>query len=200
MNREDRKEFYEVWGASWEMYGKSLSPGSMKLAFAALAGLTMDEIKKGIALHMRDTNAGMFPPQPSHIIGQTTTDPQEDALLIWPEVEKLIHGGAHNLVVFEDQIVHQVILDMGGFKALGMIPTKDMQWTKKDFIAQYVAIKQSGRGGFPTNLRLAISQTSNPDYQVLYIGDKEKCLLMIGQGEDEPGMITEDTVRFLTNG
>ena len=36
MQEVDKREFAEVWGAAWAMYGKSVSPQLLSIAFEAL--------------------------------------------------------------------------------------------------------------------------------------------------------------------
>ncbi len=198
MNDRDKLTFIKLWTAAWANYGQKIDPLGAGLAFSVLSskGFTFDQIKAGIALYCTNPR-NSYGPSASALIAELEGDPENAAMLVWPEVERLIHGGVHNRVIFDDPIIHQVIQDMGGFKTLGMIPTIDMKWTKKEFIAQYVSIKQSGRSNFPASLRLAISLTRHPDFQIMYIGDKEKCLMIEQQGEVDGQLALASEIRGL---
>ncbi len=60
MQEVDKREFAEVWGAAWAMYGKSVSPQLLSIAFEALRAYSIEEVRIGLTRHIQSPDTGQF--------------------------------------------------------------------------------------------------------------------------------------------
>ena len=68
MQEVDKREFAEVWGAAWAMYGKSVSPQLLSIAFEALRAYSIEEVRIGLTRHIQSPDTGQFFPKPADVI------------------------------------------------------------------------------------------------------------------------------------
>lgn len=76
MQSSDKMEFNAVWAAANDLYGRKQTDDSFRLAFAVLEKLSIDDVKRGLKLHMQDAHgAGQFAPKPADVIRHVTDRP-----------------------------------------------------------------------------------------------------------------------------
>lgn len=73
MQASDRKAFAECMAPFASIYRQELTPLVLDVWWGALYEYPFDDVKIALALHVKDPDAGMFPPTPAHIIKHLTT-------------------------------------------------------------------------------------------------------------------------------
>ncbi|NMS31841.1 hypothetical protein HKB24_04265, partial [Vibrio parahaemolyticus] len=113
MQEVDKREFAEVWGAAWAMYGKSVSPQLLSIAFEALRAYSIEEVRIGLTRHIQSPDTGQFFPKPADVIKHIDGNSGSRAMVAWNKVDKAVRQvGAWTSVMFDDALIHRVISDM----------------------------------------------------------------------------------------
>ena len=202
MNTGDRPAFIKVWAATWSTYGRTVEPAGIDLAFKMLAKrYTLAQVRAGIEMYATDPAHAEFPPTAAAIIGKLEGNPADRAIRGWAKALPLLSGGTHNYVVFDDRVIHQVVSEMGGFRYLGS-GSEETHFLELKFKSIYESIVNNpqARDDYPSRLELSVSKTNCEHHQVLYVGDREQCLMVEQQGGqlealglDVAGLITNVT-------
>jgi len=174
----DKREFAEIWGAAWAMYGKSVSPQLLSIAFEALRAYSIEEVRIGLTRHIQSPDTGQFFPKPADIIKHIDGNSKSKALIAWHKVDKAIRQiGAWTSVMFDDALIHKVISDMGGWCELCKVDDKEYPFRQKDFLTRYqsyllrndvgdyprlltgIADQQNHQKGFAMQRPIAVGET-----------------------------------------
>ena len=68
MNESDKTQFKSAFMGMAEIYGKEVTQEMLKLYWAMLQDITVDQFSDAVAAHMRDTECGAFFPKPADIL------------------------------------------------------------------------------------------------------------------------------------
>jgi len=138
VNNQDRQPFMEVLISTGELYEKHISDTLLELYFNILKHYSIEDIKRGIAGHIRDTKAGQYFPKPADILRQILGDDDGRAIAAWVEVRKAIqHVGIYKSVKFDDPVIMMCIDRMGGWQELCNILTSEVGYKEAEFIKLY---------------------------------------------------------------
>lgn len=192
--REDQKsEFGRMWTDCWAMYGKSVSPGVLDLAFQALRRYELSDISRALSRHLNDPDAGQFAPKPADVVRNLDGSKETRAMLAWSKVEKAIRRvGSYQSVVFDDPIIHAVIQDMGGWCDLNKITEDETPFKAREFEKRYQGYALRPPSEYPRTLsgifeatnRLNGHKTQPP----VLLGNKDRAVLVYQNGSDETGI------------
>jgi len=144
MTESERDQFNQTILATAEYYNRPLSPGAVKIFWAVLRGLSLDEVQRAIELHMGDQDRGSRFPMAADIIlqlQQGRPDPGDQA---WAAVVRAMEDeGGYSSVQFEDGTINAVIRSMGGWV---QICEQDLSkpWTERDFRERYTRFRRAG--------------------------------------------------------
>lgn len=69
MQQADFDNFARVLDAAYALHSKALTADARSLFFAALAEFSIADVRKAFSAHLRDPQAGRFPPKPADLIG-----------------------------------------------------------------------------------------------------------------------------------
>ncbi len=140
MQEVDKREFAEVWGAAWAMYGKSVSPQLLSIAFEALRAYSIEEVRIGLTRHIQSPDTGQFFPKPADVIKHIDGNSGSRAMVAWNKVDKAVRQvGAWTSVMFDDALIHRVISDMGGWVELCKVDDREYPFKQKEFLTRYQA-------------------------------------------------------------
>ncbi len=140
MQEVDKREFAEVWGAAWAMYGKSVSPQLLSIAFEALRAYSIEEVRIGLTRHIQSPDTGQFFPKPADVIKHIDGNSDSRAMVAWNKVDKAVRQvGAWTSVMFDDALIHRVISDMGGWVELCKVDDREYPFKQKEFLTRYQA-------------------------------------------------------------
>jgi len=143
MHPRDKAEFATILLSTGELYGKPPSDGAIALYWQALQDLTLEQVRVGVSMHMRDPDAGQYMPKPADILRQFRRKAKE-AVIAWSEVEyAMLAQGAYRSVRFADETTNAVIKDLGGWPWI-CSQNIDAPWTQKEFERRYDAYEQAG--------------------------------------------------------
>lgn len=77
-------------------------------------------------------------PKPADIIRHIDGDSENNAYKAWSKVESAIqHIGSYETIIFDDPIIHCVIVDMGGWTKLCSTLSKEMPFKTGEFVKRY---------------------------------------------------------------
>ena len=134
MQEVNKREFAEVWGAAWAMYGKSVSPQLLSIAFEALRAYSIEEVRIGLTRHIQSPDTGQFFPKPADVIKHIDGNSGSRAMVAWNKVDMAVRQvGAWTSVMFDDALIHRVISDMGGWVELCKVDDREYPFKQKEF-------------------------------------------------------------------
>jgi hypothetical protein len=185
MEPKDRVEFAQMILGVAEVYEKTPTDASIELYWSSLIGMTIEEVRQGIARHLGDRDRGRFMPKPADIIHAAA--PKRTPVVAWAEVEHAVSKfGRYRSVRFADEVTNAVVRDLGGWDWM-CTQNFDEPWTQREFERRYEAYRDSGVRSRDPLLGIADRENINAGYfdyikPVLLIGDgcvavEEKLLL-----------------------
>ena len=197
MKPNDKPDFLAGLNACMELYGKpKVSEMTARMWWSALERFSLDDITAGFNRHCQDPDQGQFFPKPADIIRNISGNTQTQAQTAWTKVDKAIRTvGPYESVVFDDQIIHAVVQDMGGWTKLAMCDGKDYPFLQNEFEKRYRAYANNPPQSVPRKL---VGMTE-ADYNLnrgqykrgkmelpapVPIGDVEKARLVFQKGTD----------------
>lgn len=145
MKQHEFSKFSELMYLVAEQYGKTLSDGLIALYWQGLANYDFDAVKQALSRHMQNPDNGQFMPKIADVVRMMTGTTQDSALIAWAKVEKALRQvGSGQSVVFDDAVIHAVLVDMGGWIALGKVTEKELPFKAKEFENRYRGYKTQG--------------------------------------------------------
>lgn len=190
MKTEDKLAFFELLTIVGDTYGRQLSEGVLMLYWQTLAGYELAEIRQAVGFHMQNPDSGQFFPKPADIIRMIEGSTQSAAAIAWSKVDSAIQRvGTYRDVVFDDPLIHRVILDMGGWIQMGTKTLDEWPFVGNDFQARYRAYRQ--RRVVPEYPPRLIGQTNGHNAShgfalepPAYVGNHERCALVETRGSN----------------
>lgn len=138
MTTDDFDSFADVWAGAWEIYGKSVSPGALEMAFAALIGYELAAIRQALTRHVRDTGAGVYAPKPADVVAQIDGRAEDRCYAAWAKLREGIRRVGHmDSVAFDDPIIHAVVRDMGGWREVCSWDDRERPFKRHEFDRAY---------------------------------------------------------------
>lgn len=145
MRSEDLEKFSQIMTGLSELYGKDVSGFMLDIYFQALSSFSIEAIDSAVSAHVRNPDTGQFFPKPADIVRLISGTSRDAGQIAWTKVDKAVRGvGPWETVCFDDQIIHKVISDMGGWIQLGDKDESEWPFVAKDFQERYRAYKSRG--------------------------------------------------------
>ncbi|RXJ70765.1 hypothetical protein CS022_22305 [Veronia nyctiphanis] len=162
MDLSEKTLFAELMCLTASLYMKEpLSRPSLGIYWNALKDFPLEDVRRALDLHLRNTDTGQFFPKPADIIRQMEGNTQTRGELAWTKVHGAIQSvGAWQSVVFDDPIIHQVISDMGGWVSLCHTESDELPYRHNEFVRRYRAYTGQPPTGYPKKL-IGISEANN---------------------------------------
>ena len=121
-----------------KMYRTELGDLMLTMYLKALKEYAAAEVEQALQSFFANTDSGQFMPKPADIIKQLTGGTQTQALLAWSKVDWAVRCiGTNASVCFEDLLIHQVIMEMGGWVSVGSKNNEEWPFTKNEFEKRY---------------------------------------------------------------
>lgn len=153
MNKSDFDRFSMALTALAELYGKTISAGSIALWWQTLEDYDFELISKAMRNHTRDPDAGQFMPKPADLIRHISGTSTDKSMLAWGKVyDAMGRVGAYSDVVFDDPAIHAAVSDCGGWTKMCRIESSELSYLQHRFCESYRAY--AGRGQFEYPKRL----------------------------------------------
>lgn len=170
----------KILAGVYSFYRADLTSFHTRTWLNALANYSLEQINDAFNQHLSDPESGQFLPKPADIVKQLQGTHGDRALVAWGKVYGAIERvGAWASVQFDDQIIHAVIEDMGGWVKINSTKMDELPFTQKRFCDTYRAYSRRGELKWPPYLP-GLTETSNTangfkQPALTLIGDKEKC-------------------------
>lgn len=156
----DKQSFRELMMVAGEMYGREISKELLRMYFAALNALTIQQAEQAMMAHMKNPDSGQFFPKPADLIKQMigTTKQQDAAIedraaIAWACIERDIRRiGSYGTLKLEDKQALATVKAMGGWQSICQTETSKMEWKRKEFIRMYEAFERTPIEALPSSL------------------------------------------------
>lgn len=201
MKESDFDSFGMMMTTTSELYGKKVSPQMLMMYFTALMNYAIDDVRVGLNLHIRNPDNGQFMPKPADIIRMIEGNTQNQGARAWTKVLDAIERvGVYRSVAFDDQIIHRVIGDMGGWIKMCGITVEDTPFVARDFEKRYQAYSASrmtlGNDYAPILVGLSDAMNQKEGFAAqpaVLIGDSAKAAATIAAGKSVAGTLITRT-------
>ncbi|WP_219117090.1 DUF6475 domain-containing protein [Janthinobacterium sp. UMAB-56] len=175
MTQDDYEDFAGMVGAITELYGRAASEFAITIWWGALRQYDLAAVRQAFDRHVRNPDTGQFAPKPADLIRMMGGTTQDSALVAWAKVDRALRVvGPYRSVVFDDSLIHRVLVEMGGWVSLGAKTEQEWPFVGKEFENRY-------RGYRMRNER--------PDYTPVLVGMTEAQNQRAGFGVEPPMMI-----------
>ena len=193
----DFERFSGILTAIGDLYGKPVSEHVVPIWWSALKQYDIKAVQAAFSRHTTNPDGGQFMPKPADLIRLIEGGKADQAMQAWSKVDWAVrHIGGYASVAFDDQLIHAVIADMGGWVKLNGKDEGEWPFVAKEFQDRYKALKLSGRAvAYPATLagttRLQSASNGYQDDEVRMIGDVAAVRqVMLGGAEKSSPTVT----------
>jgi len=200
MQSTDKKRFATLLAGIADYYGKELSNGVIALYWQGLQAYDIEAVEKALWEHTQNPDAGQFMPKIADITRTMQGRTQDQAAIAWAKVDAAVRRiGSYADVVFDDPLIHRVIVEMGGWIWLGTQVEHEWPFIAKRFEAMYRGYRVRGELPEypPALIGLANAYNALEGYTAqtaMLVGDPHKAHTVQLGGSDKPllGMCRAD--------
>jgi hypothetical protein len=134
----DFDRFLTILTGVSDYYGKPLSESVQQLYWHGLQQYDIEAVEKALWAHTQNPDSGQFMPKIADVTKMLQGSTQDSALQAWSKVDRAVRCvGTHRSVVFEDPIIHRVIVEMGGWIQFGTKTEEDWPFVRNEFVNRY---------------------------------------------------------------
>lgn len=186
----------ELWQSVREdIYNKTITTAGLNLIFDNLSRFSLGDVKRGIGLHINDTQNGQFPITPTHVVANIEGRAEERGAHAWAKLAKAVETlSPYDDICFDDAGIHKIVQDEGGWIRLCGMNLEDFKFLQNRFIKVYSALVSKREFSYPKILK-GISNSSNSGNKLadgspiaiippVVVGDKEKARLVYQGGSN----------------
>lgn len=138
MVESELPDFAKTLLAVADYYGKELSENVVDLYWNGLREYDLASVKRALWAHVRNPDTGQWMPKIADIAKVTQGRTDDQAAIAWSKVDQAVRRvGTYQCVVFDDAVIHRVILDMGGWVYIGAKDEKEWPFVAKEFQNRY---------------------------------------------------------------
>lgn len=160
MQEQDKDAFTEMMMAAGEVYGKVITVPMIKMYFAALGPMSVEQVQCAMMAHLQNPDNGQFFPKPADLIRQLsgTSKQQEAAIedkasMAWACIERDIRRiGSYGTLKMDDKQALAAVKAIGGWQSLCQTETSKMEWKRKEFIRMYETFERTPLDALPASL------------------------------------------------
>lgn len=190
----EKESFVKLLIAAAELYNKQISDVLVKIYWKVLQLYALQDVAKAFEIHFEDPDSGQYMPKPADIVRVIKGNSQSQCLQAWSKVEQAIRlVGPYQTVVFDDEVIHAVIHEMGGWIKICQSTQREFPFIGKEFQTRYNAYRYNRPNSYPKALTgLSNHQNSLDGYESeppCLIGDVEKAHLILEQGTSGSALI-----------
>lgn len=138
MEEKDKNQFLMIIKSLEELYSKKISNILKNIYWSSLLDYSIEEVSRSVFNYIKYSSNGQFMPKPCDIIKNIEGDQSDKALIAWSLLMKHIRRrGCDAKIEFEDDIISNVIEDMGGIRSISLCDEKQEPFKRSQFIAIY---------------------------------------------------------------
>lgn len=148
MIERDRKPFFALIAGVYAFYDKGFSDFAGRVWWEAMNPFDLKAIGDALNRHCVNPDVGQFMPKPADVVRMLQGSTQDSALAAWSKLDRAVREvGTYRSVVFEDALIHRIVLEMGGWVALGMKNEEEWPFVRNEFVNRYRGYR--GRSEIP---------------------------------------------------
>lgn len=192
MTQDDYEEFSGMVGAITELYGRAASEFAITIWWGALRQHDLAAVRQAFDRHVRNPDTGQFAPKPADLIRMMGGTTQDSALVAWSKVDRALRVvGPYRSVVFDDPLIHRVLVEMGGWVSLGSKTEQEWPFVGKEFENRYRGYRmRNERPDYtPVLVGMAEAQNQRAGFGVeppMFIGDQVLAAAVMASGTTQP--------------
>jgi hypothetical protein len=139
MNISEKNDFLKLMASIAELYSKPLSPSMLEIYWAIFKDYPLVKIKKSIHLHLLHPDQGRFMPKPADLLKYLAITPEMIADNAWTQAIFYVRTkGISENIIFDDELIHAVISDLGGWRNFCHMQNAELIYTAKEFQKRYL--------------------------------------------------------------
>ncbi|MBR8343054.1 hypothetical protein KDX40_04790 [Burkholderia ambifaria] len=192
MTPDDFEKFHTLLSDVYAFYGKDISTFAVRVWTEAMRPFDFSAVAEALNRHLMNPDTGQFLPKPSDVVKVLQGSTQDSALVAWSKVDSTIrHKGTYVSVVFDDPIIHRVILEMGGWVQIGGKSEDDWPFVRNEFVNRYRGYKTRGLPADYPAVLIGIADAQNARQGFgqsvpLLVGNPEQAQKVLAGGSDKP--------------
>ena len=183
MTRDDWPQLKEVVGAIYAFYRRDLTTMTLRMWFEALKAYEITTVQAAFSRHLINPDNGQFLPMPADLVKLIEGGSDDAALVAWAKVDRAVRTvGPYQSVVFDDPLIHYVIVNMGGWIGLGDKGEDEWPFERNRFVALYRGARMRA---FEHPRRLVgKAEADRRAVEPVLIGNRELALVVMNGGVD----------------
>lgn len=185
-------DFAKTLLAVADYYGKELSENVVDLYWNGLREYDLQSVKKALWAHVRNPDSGQWMPKIADVAKMTQGRTDDQAAVAWSKVDQAVRRvGTYQCVVFDDAVIHRVVIDMGGWVYIGSKDEKEWPFVAKEFQNRYRGYRMRDETPEypPVLIGLANAQNSKQGFREnppILVGDERKASIVMKGGTTAP--------------
>ncbi|MDF2434740.1 MAG: hypothetical protein JWP44_4371 [Mucilaginibacter sp.] len=192
MEATDASKLVDLVSNVYAFYRQDFSKFAASVWINAMQPFDLAAVADAMNRHCVNPDNGQFMPKPADIVRMLQGSTQDSGLVAWSKVDAAVRQcGTYVSVVFDDPVIHRVILDMGGWTLVGGKDEKEWPFIGKEFVNRYRGYKmRSETPDYPPVL-IGISDAQNGRQgfrktEPVLIGNAEQARRVMLSGTDRP--------------
>lgn len=192
MQATDTPKLVDLLSNVYAFYRQDFSKFAASVWISAMQPFDFDAVADAMNRHCVNPDNGQFMPKPADIVKMLHGSTQDSALVAWAKVDSAVrHRGTYVSVVFDDPIIHRVLMDMGGWGLVGGKGEDEWPFVRNEFVNRYRGYKaRSETPDYPPMLiGLADAQNNRLGFKKgapVLIGNVERAKRVMLGGTDKP--------------
>ncbi|WP_454826058.1 DUF6475 domain-containing protein [Paraburkholderia xenovorans] len=192
MTSNDHSAFVALVADVHAFYRRDFSDFSAAVWWNALKPYDFQAVSDAVGRHSVNPDSGQYMPFPADIVKMLQGSTQDAALVAWAKVDRAVRScGTYNSVVFDDPLIHRVIVEMGGWVLVGSKDEKEWPFVGKEFENRYRGYRMRSETPEYLPVLIGIAEAQNnrmgqKSQPPVLIGDVEKAKRVMLAGADTP--------------
>lgn len=191
---QDKQKFANLLTGLAEYYKSPMSSPIMRLYWDSLKSYNYEAVEMAFSRHIGNPDTGQFMPKVADVtrmLQGTTTD---SSLVAWSKVDRAVRDvGVYETVVFDDPLIHVVLMEMGGWVPLGSKDEGEWPFVAKEFQTRYRGYKSRNEIPKFTKALIGIAESHNTQQgfeirKPILIGNKELAERVFSSGSNDHRM------------
>lgn len=185
-------DFSKTLLAVADYYGRELSENVIDLYWNGLREYDLASVKRALWAHVRNPDTGQFMPKIADVARMTQGRTDDQAAVAWSKVDQAVRRvGTYQCIVFDDPVIHRVLLDMGGWVYIGSKDENDWPFVAKEFQNRYRGYRMRDETPEypPVLIGLANAQNGKAGFRLnppILVGDERKAIAVRMGGTTAP--------------
>lgn len=146
MKQCEKDNFSALLSDVMAFYKQDVTPFALDVWWAACLNFEYEQVKSALTRHVMDAEKGVFAPKPADLVRKLEGTTTDRASLAWGKVyEAMQRVGAYTDIVFDDEAIHAVIDDLGGWPIVCRVDGKNLSYMQDRFCKSYRAYAEAGQ-------------------------------------------------------